>query len=151
MVSLWISRVLFVRHMENTRAGSRGQSKDLLEKLFLNTITVSWMGSTSSERSFDTKSFEYGSRNYFLGLSSVTGGFFQPCRETASLFDIFTNSSRYNDPNSELRLFLDRVSFRYRIKFSPDPKQMRPKKVSITFRDRKFQKNALLDFPKLIY
>jgi hypothetical protein len=145
--------ILFVRHMENTRAGKYDQSRKLLEELLKNNITVGWIGSTAKERSFDADSVEYGSRSYFLGLSSITGGYFQPCRETANLFDVLFGSPNQNriDPDSELRSFLDRIQLRYRIKFGLDTAAGNPNKVSIAFRDPKSRKNVSLDFPKVIY
>lgn len=143
--------ILFARHMENTRSGERTRSKELLEKLLLNNIAVSWIGSTARERLVDLESVEYGSRNFFLALSNVSGGFFQPCRETASVLELFKDAKQPDDPDSELRLFLDRIKLRYRIKFNADPKQPGPKQILVTFRNRKFQKKVSLDFPKVIY
>lgn len=145
--------ILFIRHMENTNVGKHNRSKELLEELLKNNITVGWLGTTAKERSVDADSVEYGSRNYFLGLSSITGGYFQPCRETASLFGVLSGSSKQSnvDPDSELRFFLDRIQYRYRIQFSPDSAAGNPSRVSLALRNPKSKKNISLDFPKITY
>ncbi|MBC7901616.1 MAG: hypothetical protein H7070_16360 [Saprospiraceae bacterium] len=144
--------ILFVNQLENTNVGQASESRQLLNELIDRNIAVSWLGSNSKERDFRLEKVPYGKREYFLGLTSITGGHFQVCRQKSDMFSVLFGSDDKSGqtPEAELKMLLDRTRARYRLKYQPTEQSKNQLPATVGLSKEAANRNVHLDYPKAV-
>jgi hypothetical protein len=110
--------ILIMRSIRKPALGKAEESRTVFERLVRADISVSWLNNASGEASYTLKQIPYGKRKLFSGLTSFTGGYFEPCAEKLNLFSVLGGGGKRHDVKANFTTLIESIRDRYRLTYS---------------------------------